>query len=86
MDERRYNRLLSVTLENNEILKRIEAKLDSESTKETLRPKEVQAMLNISASTYQRYVKGNMFEQFKRGGKSYVYRSEIEKLKAEGKL
>ena len=86
MDERKYNKLLSVTLENNEILKRIEAKLDSYTTKELLRPKEVQEILNISPSTYRRRLKDGIFTQIKKGNKVYVQRSEIDKLKSEGKV
>lgn len=86
MDERRYNKLLSIILENNAILKRIEAKIDSEAAKETLSPKEVLEMLGIGKTTYQRYVRAGIITQTKIKGKVHVQRSEIENLIEEGKV
>lgn len=83
MDERKYNKLLSVLLENNAMLK----KLTADQQNEILTPDEVQKMLGISKSTYQRYIKdGKVFTQHKLEGKAYVLRSDIEKLIAEGKI
>lgn len=83
MDEKKYNRLLSVMLENNAMLK----KLTADQQNERLTPDEVQKMLSIGKSTYQRYIKnGKVFTQYKLEGKAYVLRSDIEKLIAEGKI
>nr|DAM03119.1 MAG TPA: helix-turn-helix domain protein [Caudoviricetes sp.] len=83
MDEKKYNKILSITLENNAMLK----KLTADQQNERLTPDEVQKMLDIGKSTYQRYIKdGKVFTQHKLGGKAYVLRSDIEKLIAEGKI
>lgn len=82
MDNNQYNKLLSITMENNAMLK----KLVAAKEKEKLTPKEVQEMLGIGKSTYQRYVTAKLFEQKKIKGKAYVQRSEIERLIAEGKI
>lgn len=83
MDEKKYNRLLSLTMENNAMLK----KLTADQQNERLSPDEVQKMLGIGKSTYQRYIKdGKVFTQHKLEGKAYVLRSDIERLIAEGKI
>jgi len=83
MDNNQYNKLLSIVMENNAMLK----KLVAEKQKERLTPDEVQKMLGIGKTTYQRYIKnGKVFTQHKLEGKAYVLRSDIEKLIAEGKI
>ena len=82
MDDKKYNKLLSIALENNAMLK----KLTAEKEKELLSPKEVQEILKIGKSTYQRYDNNKVFKQIKIEGKAYVLRSDIEKLIEEGKI
>lgn len=84
MDNNQYNKLLSIAMENNAMLK----KLVAEIQKEKLTPKEVQEMLGIGKSTYQRYIKDDkVFTQHKTStGRAYVLRSDIDKLIAEGKI
>lgn len=82
MDEKKYNRLLSVLLENNTMLK----KLVAERGKELLPRKNVLEMLHIGDTTYQRYVDNKVFTQIKIEGKAYVQRAEIERLIEEGKV
>lgn len=84
MDNNQYNKLLSIAMENNVMLK----KLVAEIQKEKLTPKEVQEMLGIGKSTYQRYIKDDkVFTQHKTStGRAYVLRSDIDKLIAEGKI
>lgn len=82
MDEKKYNRLLSVLLENNTMLK----KLVAERSKELLPRKNVLEMLHIGDTTYQRYVDNKVFTQIKIEGKAYVQRAEIERLIEEGKV
>lgn len=76
------DRLFSVLLDIQEKV----TKLVKDKEKELLTPKEVQQMLKIGQTTYQRYVKNEVFEQIKIGGKAYVKRSEIERLIDEGKI
>ena len=82
MDEKRYNRLLSVLLENNAMLK----KLVAEKEKELIPRKDVLEMLHIGDTTYQRYLDNKVFTQIKIEGKAYVERAEIERLIEEGKI
>lgn len=82
MNEKKYNRLLSVLLENNTMLK----KLVAERSKELLPRKNVLEMLHIGDTTYQRYVDNKVFTQIKIEGKAYVQRAEIERLIEEGKV
>lgn len=82
MDTKQFNELKSLLLEIKEDVSAIKA----EKQKEKLTPKEVQEMLGIGKSTYQRYLTSNLFEQKKIKGKAYVQRSEIERLIAEGKI
>lgn len=82
METKQYNELKSLLLEIKEDVSAIKA----EKLKDKLTPKEVQEMLGIGKSTYQRYVKAGVFEQKKIKGKAYVLRSEIERLKEEGKI
>lgn len=82
MENRQYNELKSILLEIKEDVSAIKA----EKEKERLTPKEVQEMLGIGKSTYQRYVTAKLFEQKKIKGKAYVLRSDIENLIAEGKI
>lgn len=82
MDDRKYNEIKSLLLKLDEKV----SYLVAEKQKEKLTPKEVQEMLGIGKSTYQRYVTAKLFEQKKIKGKAYVQRSEIERLIAEGKI
>lgn len=81
MDTKQYNEIKSLLLNLDEKV----SYLVAEKLKDKLTPKEVQEMLGIGKSTYQRYVKTGVFEQKKIKGKAYVLRSEIERLKEEGK-
>lgn len=82
MNTKQFNELKSLILQLDEkVSYLVDVKL-----KDKLTPKEVQEMLRIGKSTYQRYVKDGVFEQKKIKGKAYVLRSEIEKLKEEGKV
>jgi predicted DNA-binding transcriptional regulator AlpA len=82
MDTKQFNEIKSLLLNLDEKV----SYLVAEKQKDKLTPKEVQEMLGIGKSTYQRYVKDGVFEQKKIKGKAYVLRSEIEKLKEEGKV
>lgn len=86
MDTNQYNKLFSKLLEMDERQKRIEEKLDADISKELLTPKEVQEILKIGKTTYQRYVDDKVFTQIKIVGKAYVERAEIERLIEEGKI
>lgn len=79
---RRYNELKSLLLEIKEDVSAIKA----EKQKELLTPKEVQEILKIGKTTYQRYVDDKVFTQIKIVGKAYVERAEIERLIEEGKI
>ena len=79
---RRYNELKSLLLQLDEKV----SYLVAEKQKETLTPKEVQEMLGIGKTTYQRYLKAKVFTQTKIKGKAYVERAEIERLIEEGKI
>lgn len=84
MDTKQYYEIKSLLLEIKEDISVIKAV----KPKERLTPDEVQKMLNIGKSTYQRYIKdGKVFTQHKTTtGRAYVLRSDIEKLIAEGKI
>lgn len=82
MDTKQYNELKSLLLE----IKGDVSAIKAENEKGKLTPKEVQEMLDIGKSTYQRYLKTKVFEQKKIKGKAYVLRSEIERLIQEGKI
>lgn len=83
MYTKQLNEIKSLLLEIKEDVYAIKA----EKLKDKLTPKEVQEMLGIGKSTYQRYIKnGKVFTQHKLEGKAYVLRSDIEKLMAEGKV
>ncbi|WP_018109723.1 helix-turn-helix domain-containing protein [Bacteroides propionicifaciens] len=89
MDIRQQNEFRGLLLELKSILletKEDIAILKAESEKKALTPKEVQEMLGIGKTTYQRYVKDNIITQSKIGGKAYVQRSEIQRLFEEGKI
>lgn len=60
--------------------------IKTEYEKELLTPKEVQKILKIGKTTYQRYIDSNVFKQVKIVGKAYVERSEIRKLIETGKI
>lgn len=77
-----WNKLLSKVCRIQEDLSFMRAEYE----KKTLTPKEVQEMLGIGKTTYQRYVKDNIIIQSKIGGKAYVQRSEIQRLFEEGKI
>ena len=79
---KRYDELKCLLLEIKEGI----SFLKSEKQKELLTPKEVQALIGIGKTTYQRYVKAQVLNQIKIGGKAFVQRSEIENLIDEGKL
>lgn len=82
VSENEWNRMMSMLIDiGNKV-----TKLSDQAAKERLTPKEVQNMLRIGKSTYQRYVDNGLFEQKKIGGKAYVYRSEIERLIEKGKI
>lgn len=61
-------------------------KLVKDRENELLTPKEVQHLLKIGVTTYQRYLKDGVFEQIKIKGKAYVKRSEIDRLIEEGRI
>lgn len=84
MDTKQFNELKSLLLEIKEDVSANKA----EKQNEKLTPKEVQEMLGIGKSTYQRYIKDDkVFTQHKTTtGRAYVLRSDIEKLIAEGKV
>lgn len=82
-ETKQYNELKSLLLKLDEKV----SYLVAEKKKERLTPDEVQKMLGIGKSTYQRYIKdGKVFTQHKLEGKAYVLRSDIERLIAEGKI
>lgn len=60
--------------------------IKAEYEKELLTPKEVQSILKIGKTTYQRYIDSNVFQQIKIEGKAYVERSEIRRLIETGKI
>lgn len=60
--------------------------IKAEYEKELLTPKEVQEILKIGKTTYQRYVDSKVFKQIKIVGKAYVERSEIRELIETGKI
>lgn len=82
METKQLNEIKSMLLQLDEKV----SYLVAEKKKERLTPKEVQEMLGIGKSTYQRYVNTGVFEQKKIKGKAYVLRSEIEKLIDEGRI
>jgi len=82
MDKRDFNEIKSLLLDVREMQK----KLIVEIEKELLTPKEVQKILKIGKTTYQRYMENKVFKQIKIEGKAYVQRSEIERLIEEGKV
>ena len=82
METKQFNELKSLLLEIKEDVSAIKA----EKQKERLTPDEVQNMLGIGKTTYQRYKKEKVFIQYKLKGKAYVLRSDIEKLIEEGKI
>lgn len=82
MDTKQFNEFKSLLLKLDEKV----SYLVAEKQKETLSPKEVQEMLGIGKTTYQRYISDKIITQTKIKGKAHVQRSEIEKLKAEGKI
>lgn len=83
MDTKQFNEIKSLLLEIKEDV----SALKTEKQKERLTPKEVQEMLSIRKTTYQRYVSAKVFTQHKTTtGRAYVLRSDIEKLIAEGKI
>lgn len=82
MDNNQYNKLLSITMENNAMLK----KLVAEKGKELIPRKDVLEMLHIGDTTYQRYLDNKVFTQIKIEGKAYVERAELERLIEEGKI
>lgn len=77
-----WNILLSKVSRIQEDLSAIKAEYESE----LLTPKEVQSMLKIGKTTYQRYMDSKVFSQIKIEGKAYVQRSEITRLIEEGKI
>lgn len=78
------NKLLSIEIENNKMLK----KLVSEKEKELLTAAEVCKMLKISKDTFHEYANDKLFQliQLKPKGRLYVQRSEIEMLIERGKV
>lgn len=62
------------------------ASIKSEYDTKLLTPKEVQSILRIGKTTYQRYMDNKVFKQIKIEGKAYVERSEIKRLIEEGKI
>lgn len=60
--------------------------IKAEYEKELLTPREVQGILKIGKTTYQRYIDNKVFSQIKIEGKAYVERSEIRKLIENGKI
>lgn len=77
-----WNKLFSTVLKIQEDVASIRAEYETE----LLTPKEVQSMLQIGKTTYQRYMDNNVFKQIKIEGKAYVQRSEITRLIEEGKI
>lgn len=86
ISENNWNKLLSIAIENNTMLK----KMTVEAENELLTPSEVCKWLKISRNTYQNYVKNKVLNQIKiagaKNGRVYVRRSEIERLTSEGKI
>lgn len=82
MDTKQFNEFKSLLLKLDEKV----SYLVDEKKKELLTPKEVQEILKIGKTTYQRYLDNKVFTQIKIEGKAYVLRSDIEKLIAEGKV
>lgn len=79
---KQFNEIKSLLLEIKKDISAIKA----EKQKELLTPKEIQEILKIGKTTYQRYVDNKVFTQIKIEGKAYVLRSDIEKLIEEGKI
>jgi hypothetical protein len=77
-----WNKLVSMVTEIKEDVSTIKAI----KAKEKLTPKEVQEILGIGKTTYQRYVRDKIINQTKIKGKAYVQRSEIESLMEEGRI
>lgn len=77
-----WNKLFSTVLKIQEDVASIRAEYETE----LLTPKEVQSILQIGKTTYQRYMDNKVFKQIKIEGKAYVERSEIKRLIEEGKI
>ena len=82
MDTKQFNEFKSLLLKLDEKV----SYLVDEKKKELLTPKEVQEILKIGKTTYQRYLDNKVFTQIKIEGKAYVERSELERLIEEGKV
>lgn len=77
-------KLYSGILKLQESVSRLEAKIDTEQSKELLTPDEVCELLGIKRRTYQHLVKKEVIAQVKPGGKrnspAFVMRDNVNKL------
>lgn len=84
--ENEWNQLKSIVLEIREGIQ----KLTDATDRELLTPTDVCKILKIGRNTYQKYVRDKVFEQTKIGknknSRTFVKRSDIERLIDEGKI